>query len=122
MRWLGHALGVTLTRIPLFRYSAFHTILASLPDIATLFFLFLLPVLSPAPLFLPSLRLEPAGHLAYFRDAPMVVFCWRWPYRHMGLSYEALPQGLHAVSADGLSIEPEGIEAATWSLIYLRAR
>ncbi len=36
----------------------------------------------------------------------------------IGSSYEVLP-GPYAVSADALSIEPEGIEAATWSLIYL---
>lgn len=36
----------------------------------------------------------------------------------IGSNYEALP-GPYAVGADALSIEPEGIEAATWSLIYL---
>lgn len=36
----------------------------------------------------------------------------------IGSNYAALP-GPYAVGADGLSIEPEGIEAATWSLTYL---
>jgi hypothetical protein len=36
----------------------------------------------------------------------------------IGSHYEALP-GPYAVGADALSIESEGIEAATWSLIYL---
>jgi hypothetical protein len=36
----------------------------------------------------------------------------------IGSNYAALP-GPYAVVADGLSVEPEGIDAATWSLTYL---
>lgn len=67
-------------------------------------------------LFLPTLKLNRRA-ISLISGVLIVVFIGGTLIA-MGSSYESLP-GPYAVSADSLSVEPEGIEAATWTLAYL---